>query len=153
MSIIEQIFIAPVSGAPQQAVARVRALAGQGLEGDRHCGVRDYRGQQLTLIEAEVLEAFLAEDGRPLGFAFSRRNLVTRGVSLNALVGQRFYIGDVELWGVETCEPCATLGRSLADARLSAAEAVRYFVGRGGLRAEIRRGGWIACGDPLVAPG
>lgn len=150
MSVIEHIFIAPAAGAPQQSVDAVKAVAGEGLQGDRYFGVREHRGQHLTLIEAEVLEAFLARDGRPLGWALSRRNLITRGVSLNALVGRRFQIGEVELIGVETCEPCATLGRSLADERLSAAEAVRYFVGRGGLRADILRSGWIACGDAIV---
>jgi MOSC domain-containing protein YiiM len=150
MSVVEQIFIAPASGAPQQALESVRAVAGCGLEGDRHFAAQDYRGQQLTLIEAEVLEAFLAEDGRPLGFAFSRRNLVTRGVSLNALVGRRFRVGEVLFYGVETCEPCATLGRQLASERLGVAEAVRRFVGCGGLRAEILASGWIRCGDPLL---
>jgi MOSC domain-containing protein YiiM len=97
-----------------------------------------------------VLEAFLAEDGRPLGFAFSRRNLVTRGVSLNALVGRRFRVGEALFYGVETCEPCATLGRQLASERISVADVVRRFAGCGGLRANILVSGWIRRGDALV---
>lgn len=150
MSLIEQIYIAPASGAPQQPRDAVHAVAGRGLEGDRHYAARDYRGQQLTLVEGEVLDAFLAEDGRTLGAGFTRRNLITRGVALNPLVGRRFRIGEVLLYGVETCEPCATLGRQLASERISVADVVRRLAGCGGLRADILVSGWIRRGDALV---
>ena len=87
--------------APVQAAS---ALAGKGLQGDRHF----YRegaapGEALTLIEAEVLESV------GLTGAQSRRQVVVRGVRLNDLVGKHFRVGEVECLGVELCEPCLHL--------------------------------------------
>lgn len=146
---IEYIFIAPSPGALLLACQQISLVAGRGIVGDRNFGVQHYPGQNLTLIAAEEIEAFYAFRGRPHDFALSRRNLVTRGVDLNALVGREFRIGNVRLRGVELCEPCASLGQSLADASFSAADVVRYWVGRGGLRADVLNDGEIALGDTL----
>jgi hypothetical protein len=64
-------------------------------------------GYDLTLIEAEVLDELTLADGNRMGYAEARPNIVTRGIDLNALVGQRFRIGDVECVGRRLCEPCA----------------------------------------------
>lgn len=139
-----------VSAAPvqlPQQVARARVIAGRGLEGDRYAaGIgtwSDYpvrTGVDLTLIEAEVLEAV------GLTGAAARRNLVTRGVRLNDLVGKRFRVGEVECYGDRRCEPCAHLERLT---RLSS----RALAHRGGLRADVLNGGEIAVGDAVVVAG
>jgi MOSC domain-containing protein YiiM len=120
-------------------VESVRAVAGQGLEGDRHFRPKGARpGGALTLIEAEVL----AEVG--LTGPESRRQLVVSSVSLNDLVGRRFRVGEVECLGVELCEPCLHL-QSLTRPGI-----IDELVHRGGLNADLLTGGRIAVGDPVV---
>ena len=129
---------------PSDAIAPVHsasALAGKGLEGDRHFHEEGAKpGQALTLIEAEALE-----DVRLTG-AQSRRQVVVRGVRLNDLVGRRFRVGDVECLGVELCEPCLHLQQ------LTRPGIIKDLVHRGGLRADIRSDGSIAVGDLVVIP-
>jgi MOSC domain-containing protein YiiM len=140
---VEAIALAPDAEAPMTLVDAVTAHAGRGLEGDRYGDGRGTfsnrfaRGIDVTLIEAEALEE--------LGFtpADARRNIVTRGIDLNALTGARFRIGDVEIQGQRLCEPCAHL------ARLSPGT-LRPLVHRGGLRADIVAGGTIRVGDPVM---
>lgn len=147
--IVERLFTSPESAAPLAARRRILLLAGRGIAGDRHCGRQDWPGQSLTLVEAEEIEAFCALTGRRSDLALTRRNIVTRGVRLNDLVGRRFRIGECLLRGVERCEPCATLGRLLAAPGFDAAAVVAYWTGRGGLRADILADGSITVGDTL----
>ena len=113
---VEAIVVAPHAEAMMVTVQRATARAGRGLEGDRYFDRRGTfsnvhaRGHDLTLIEAEVLDALRLPGGQ-LGPEEARRNVVTRGIDLNALVGQRFRIGDVECFGQRLCEPCAHLER------------------------------------------
>lgn len=144
---IEHIFIATASGGPQQARESVTVVAGAGIEGDRYFGRHDEPGQNITLVEAEAIEAFLSEQQRPLDHSVTNRNLVTRGVRLNELVGREFTIGPVRLRGVELCEPCMGLGQALAGPSLTPAEVVKCLVHRAGLRADVLCDGVIARGD------
>jgi MOSC domain-containing protein YiiM len=147
--VIEAIHIARAAGEAMRAVAAVRAVAGVGLDGDRYaCGRGYYQdpglGRDLTLIEAEVMEA-LAADGIALAPGETRRNLTTRGIGLNELVGHRFWVGDVLCHGSLLCEPC----QYLVD--LTGKPLLRPLVHRGGLRADIVRGGVIRRGDAVCA--
>ncbi len=137
------LLVAPEAEAPLVAVESVVAIAGRGLEGDRYASGRGTfsgpgRGYQLTLVEAETL------DELNVSWERARRNVVTRGVSLNPLVGRRFRIGEVECIGRRLCEPCAHLEK------VSGAGLLRPLVHRGGLRADILAGGTIELGDELV---
>jgi hypothetical protein len=127
---------------PSNALAPVnfgRAVAGCGLEGDRHFRAQGQRrGGALTLIEAEVL----ADVG--LAGAQSRRQVVVHGVRLNELVGKRFMVGAVECFGVELCEPCLHL-QSLTRPGI-----IDELVHRGGLNADILTTGTIAVGDEIT---
>lgn len=128
-------------GLVEQAVAR----AGRGLEGDRYGAGRGTfsnphaAGVDLTLIEAEALDdlGLTPEDGR--------RNVVTRGIDLDALRGRRFLVGDVECLGQRLCEPCAHLQR------LAGPGTLRALVHRGGLRADVLSDGVIRVGDAVRA--
>jgi len=80
---------------------------------------------------------------RSLGYAEARRNVVTRGIDLNALVGRRFRIGDVECLGQRLCEPCAHLER------LTSKGVLRGLIHRGGLRADVLTGGQVTTGAVL----
>lgn len=147
------IFIAPVGGGRMSSVDQIRAAMGQGLEGDRYFhGVGTYSdrpatGREVTLIEAEALEAAGRDYGLRLGPGDARRNVVTAGVSLNHLVGQEFAVGEVRLRGMRLCEPCEHL------AELTGQPVVKALIHRGGLRAEIVSGGLIRVGDPVLPGG
>lgn len=147
--IVERVFVRPSQSAGQDERESVLAIAGTGIEGDRYFGRNDAPGQNLTLVEAEEIEAFLAELGRPADLSITRRNLVTRGVRLNALLGREFSIGAVRLRGIELCEPCNSLGKALAGPELDAASVVRRLTHRAGLRADILSSGEIVRGAQL----
>ena len=78
----------------------------------------------------------------------ARRNVVTRGVDLNALVGERFRIGDVECFGQRLCEPCAHLERLTAQAGKRGT--LRALIHKGGLRADVVSDGTVRVGDEIA---
>lgn len=141
------IHLAAEKAGDLRRVDSVRAFAGAGLEGDRYenraggCPAK----RQATLIEAEAIAAVEREHRIALGPGESRRNITTRGVELNPLVGREFSVGEVRLRGIELCEPCGYLEKlTMPGVR----EALRH---RGGLRAEILSDGVIRVGDPVSA--
>lgn len=148
---LDAIFLAAARGAEAVSVETARAVTGRGLEGDRYFGLqRALPGaavdeREVTLIEAEAIEALARDHGLALAPAAARRNLVTRGVALNHLVGATFTIGEVTLAGQRLCEPCTRL------ARTTSREVMRALVHRGGLRARIVDGGVLRVGDAIVA--
>jgi hypothetical protein len=136
------ILVAPAAEAPLARVETAEAVPGRGLVGDRYeTGAGTFsapgRGYQLTLVEGEVLD----EIG--LSWEGARRNIVTTGISLNALVGKRFQLGPVECVGRRLAEPCAHLEK------LARPGLLRPLVHRGGLRADILSGGTISIGDEI----
>jgi len=136
--VIEAIHIGPDEAGPLAPVESVTAVAGKGLEGDRN--FRDggaKPGQALTLVEAENVEDV------ELGLGETRRNLTTRGVRLNDLVGKHFKVGDVECYGVELCEPCSHL-ESMTRPGI-----IKDLVHRAGINADILTDGVIRVGDPI----
>jgi MOSC domain-containing protein YiiM len=144
---VEAIHLAPESGAETESVESADALAGDGLRGDRHFGGD---GADLTLIEAEALEAAAGQDGDgdakasiDLGDGEHRRNVTTRDSALNHLVGERFRVGEVVCEGVELCEPCGHLESLTEEGAVSA------LLHRGGLCAEVVESGTIEVGDDL----
>lgn len=145
---VVSINIAAKAEAPIQSVSEARAVPGQGLEGDRY-----FKGEgtfskpqpdrELTLIEVEAIEAMRHELGVELDPGSGRRNIVTRDVPLNHLVGREFWIGDVKVRGLKLCEPCSHL------ARLSHSSVLPGLVHRGGLRAQILNEGVIRAGASI----
>ncbi|GLR13843.1 hypothetical protein GCM10007907_26330 [Chitinimonas prasina] len=144
--IVERIFISPERGVAQEECEHITLHSGMGILGDRYFGKHTYPGQNLTLVEAEVIEQFCAAQLRTPDLSITRRNLVTRGLRLNDLVNVEFTIGPVRLRGVELCEPCILVGNNLSSASLTPAEVIKYWVHRGGLRADVISGGEIARG-------
>jgi MOSC domain-containing protein YiiM len=147
--VVEQIAITPIESALPERVESVEVLPDQGPRGDRYFveapdPERRGEGRDLTLIEAEALEAFAAETGLPLTHEESRRNVLTRDVRLNDLVGKRFRIGAVECVAVQLCEPCSHLQGLTREGVL------RGMVHRAGLNANVVTAGTIATGDDVV---
>ena len=146
------MYLADVARGPVRAVAEARAVAGRGLAGDRYeRGMGTFSDwpadHEFTLIEAEVIEAALADyPGLVLAPGEHRRNVATRGVRLNDLVGKRFRIGaEVLCEGTRLCEPCAHLEVITGKGGLC-----RVLAGRGGLRARLLTSGMIRLGDPIT---
>jgi len=144
------IQTSPGSGEPMVHHEKISSVSGLGLEADRYSmglgsWVKEIKpgDHELTLIESEQLAWLQRETGQELTHRMSRRNLLTKGVDLNALVGVRFLIGDVEVEGMRLCEPCKTLQQQTGLDLLPA------MVGRSGLNCCIHTGGVIRVGDPV----
>jgi MOSC domain-containing protein YiiM len=137
------IFMGPKRLQPMKHVSEIRAIAGEGLEGDRYSrsGVAT---KQITLIESEALEAAARDYGFSIAAEESRRNVLTRGIALNHLVGREFTVGDIRLRGLKLCEPCTHLEG------LTGKDMIKALRHRGGLRAEILEGGTIRPGDIIT---
>jgi MOSC domain-containing protein YiiM len=142
---VEGIYIAAEHGDSPGPVDSVRAVAGRGLEGNRYFFDEAAPGTALTLIAAEAVEAMEREHGISIETRESRRNVVTRGIDVNALVGKRFRVGDVECRGVELCEPCAGLQA------MTKPGVIKGLAHRGGLNADILSDGNITVGDTVAA--
>lgn len=146
---VVSIHLAAVASAPMEEVKEAHAVPGRGLEGDRYFSrVGTYSqsplpGRDVTLIEVEAIEALKRDYGVELGLGDSRRNIVTRGMPLNHLVGRQFKIGEATLRGIRLCEPCSHMES------LSKKGAQRGLIHRGGLRAEVLTAGRIRAGDAI----
>src|SRR4051794_12060426 len=145
---VEAVLVAAHAEAAMTRVDRAIARAARGLEGDRYFDQRGTfsdaydRGHDLTLIEAEALDTLALASGQ-LAPEEARRNIVTRGIDLDALVGERFRIGGVECFGQRLCEPCAHLER------LTKPGVLRALFHKGGLRADVLTDGEIRLGDEI----
>ena len=135
---VQLIHMGSSDGAELSTVDSARAVAGKGLEGDRHFHPEGApAGQALTLVEAEAVE----DVGLPPGG--TRRQLTVRGVRLNDLIGRRFRVGEVERFGVELCEPCKHL-ESMTRPGI-----IRELAHRAGINADILNDGTISVGDEI----
>lgn len=147
---VEGIYITPHRGEPTILVEQVHVVPGMGIEGDRYftqpgkSGDHSKPGREITLIEMEAIEAICQEDDIYITPDQTRRNIVTRGVSLNDLVGRVFKIGTIQLRGIRLCEPCNYLA-SRTDPRI-----MHTMAHRGGLRAEIISEGIIHINDIIT---
>jgi len=146
---VVSIQIAPEATVPLQSVEQVRAVAGLGLEGDRYYhrrgtySAKPDPSREATFIEIEALEALRRDYDLDLSPLESRRNIVTRGVALDHLVGREFRVGEAIFRGIRLCEPCTHLEQ------VSGKKVRTGLVHRGGLRAQILRSGLVRLGDTV----
>jgi len=144
------LYTAPDAAVPMESQEEVKAVAGRGLEGDRylngtgHWSKTPGVSREVTLIELETIEALEREKSIAITPGAVRRNVVTRGVPLNHLVGREFQVGAVSLRGTRLCEPCAYLEGLTQQGILAG------LIHRGGLRAEIVTGGTIRVEDAIT---
>lgn len=148
MGHVEHIHIAPYESAPMQSVGEVEAIKGVGLAGDRKANRTGYwsdafAGREITLVEAESLEMLARDHDIVLGPGGTRRNVTTRDVRLNDLVGKTFRVGDVVMTGVKLCEPCEHLQGMVGK------PVIKPLTHRAGLRAMLVNSGVIHVGDAV----
>ncbi len=150
--IVLKIFTTPEPGGEMNSVDSVTAVEGRGLMGDRYYSLTGTFSkpeiepdQEVSLIEAEAFEELKQKYDIELGYSQSRRNILTRDVDLNSLVGKTFKVGEVTLTGIRLCEPCNYLSGLTGHPKL-----VKQWLHRAGLRAHIRKGGQIQVNDKIV---
>ena len=152
------IHVADKAGGPLSALETAELTAGRGIVSDRHYFRPDMEPKrELTLIESEQIEHLNRDSGLDLSPEECRRNIVTRGIRLNDLVGREFRLGAVRLRGMELCEPCAYLADLLHQqgrlGDLTRPEFVARLTHRAGLRARVLDGGMLSAGDLFGSAG
>jgi hypothetical protein len=150
MASVIEILIAPSAGAPMVSLQRVLAIPGKGLQDDRYySGTGTFSKQpqsidsEMTLIESEMISSFAKSSGQPFDAACARRNIVTEGVDLNALLDVDFLIGGVRVRGLRLCEPCKHL------AALGFPEVLPGLIHKAGLRVHVLSEGILSVGDAI----
>lgn len=150
MGTVEYIHMASEMGKPMTALPAARVLAGKGIEGDRYAsGIGRYSnhpapGRHVTLIEIEVMEDIARVWGIPFAPHASRRNITTKDIRLNFLVGKKLHIGSVVLDVVRLCDPCLYLQQLLNRPVL------RPLAKRAGIRCDVVTAGTISVGDTIT---
>jgi MOSC domain-containing protein YiiM len=146
---VVHLFTATGAEAAMTSVPEIRAVAGKGVDGDRYFNStgtfskKKTPDRQITLIEIEAISDAVRDYKIELAPIETRRNVVTRGVALNHLVGRNFTVGEVRLRGLKLCDPCGHLEK------LTRTGVKDALANRGGLRCEILRGGVIRCADAI----
>ena len=151
---IVAIFIAKQASTQIESVSEANLVAGRGIEGDRYFHgqgtfskkLKGLPDRELTLVEAEEIDAFNKKHSAGFKHGDFRRNILTSGIRLNDLVGVQFWVGGALVEGVRLCEPCKHLGAYLAP--IVATE----MAGRTGLRARIVSSGTVKVGEEVVRP-
>jgi len=152
MGNVKSIYICEAAVQPMQAVSSAELVAGKGIVGDRYYNetgtfsakLAGKPSREATLIEIENIEEFNKTYAHEFTEGEFRRNIVTSGIGLNDLIGKQFSIGDTVLRGLKLCEPCTHLQAVLTE------DVLPGLVGKGGLRAEIVKGGEISVGDRIA---
>jgi hypothetical protein len=150
--LISGIYISRDRAIPMISVGEAHAVPGRGLQGDRYfTGGGTFSDpfpnadSEVTLIEEESVEAFNRDNGGTMDTGSSRRNIVTKGIKLNDLVGREFMIGTVRFLGHGLCEPCDHLQKLIGE------QVLPGLVGRGGLRAQVLSEGVFRLGESIEA--
>ena len=125
-------------------VNSINVLANQGIVGDRHFKEFNDPYNQLSLIESENIDYYNIKYNLNIPYINFRRNIVTKGIQLNDLVGKKILVGNVELEGIDLCRPCRHLTEVLGQDNI-----IKEFLRRGGLRCQILSSSSIKIGDQI----
>ena len=144
MSVVYKLGITINNNQPINEVKSIDVLANQGVIGDRHFSKFNDPYNQLSLIEAENIDYYNIKYGLNIPYINFRRNIITKGIKLNDLVGKKFKIGKVELEGIDLCRPCKHLSEFLGQNNI-----IKEFLRKGGLRCQILTSSSIEVGDKI----
>ena len=144
MSVVYKLGITINNNQPINEVKSIDVLANQGVIGDRHFSKFNDPYNQLSLIEAENIDYYNIKFGLNIPYINFRRNIITKGIKLNDLVGKKLKIGKVELEGIDLCRPCKHLSEFLGQNNI-----IKEFLRRGGLRCQILNSSSIEVGDKI----
>ena len=144
MSEVSKICITNKSAEEMQDVNTVEVIASKGIVNDRYFNENNDQALQITLIESENIDYYNQISETNIPYISFRRNIITKGIQLNNLVGKEFLIGNVKIKGHRLCAPCRYLQEMLKQKNL-----VKKLLNRGGLRCEILTDGIISVNDPI----
>ena len=144
MSEVSKICITNKSAEEMKDVNTVEVIASKGIVTDRYFKENNDQAVQITLIESENIDYYNEISETKIPYINFRRNIITKGIQLNDLVGKEFLIGDVKIKGHRLCAPCRYLQEMLKQKNL-----VKKLLNRGGLRCEILTDGIISVNDPI----
>ena len=144
MSKVFKLGISSENNKEIQEVESIDVIANKGVIGDRHFDEYNDPYCQLSLIESENIDYYNFKYGLNIPYINFRRNIVTRGVRLNDLVGKKLIIGSVEVEGIDLCRPCKHLTEMLFQDNI-----LKEFLRRGGLRCQILSSSKIRIGDKI----
>lgn len=147
---IVAIFVASRHREPPMEVDSVQLKQGRGIVGDRFFGFRrSHPGRNLTLIEYESIQEFNRLNNQNVPFAAAGRNIVTRDIRINDLIGKHFLLGNTLCLGVEPCEPCRILARNFACNALPHDFIINAMRDKSGIRAQVLADGIINKDDEI----
>ena len=144
MAEVFKLGIAAKNNQPIKEVNSIEVLANKGIVGDRHFNDFNDPYNQLSLIESENIDEYNIKFGLDIPYINFRRNIITKGIQLNDLIGKKLQIGNVELEGVELCRPCRHLTEMLNQKNI-----LKEFMRKGGLRCQILSSSKISTGDKI----
>ena len=144
MSEVSKICITSKSAEEMQDVNTVEVIASKGIVKDRYFNENNNQDIQITLIESENIDYYNQISETNIPYISFRRNIITKGIQLNDLVGKEILIGNVKIKGHRLCAPCRYLQEMLKQKNL-----VKKLLNRGGLRCEILTDGIISVNDPI----
>jgi len=146
MSEVLKLGITAINNQSIQEVDSIEVIANQGIVGDRHFKKFNDPYNQISLIESEGIDNYNIKFGLNISYIDFRRNIITKGIKLNALVGKKFKVGTVELEGLDLCRPCRHLSEILNQKNI-----IKEFIRKGGLRCQILSSSNINVGDKIKA--
>ena len=141
---VVNICITSESGKKMESMNSIKVIANKGIVNDRYFKENNDKNNQITLIESENVDYYNKISGTDFIPTDFRRNVITKGISLNKLVGKEILIGEVRLKIHDLCEPCRYLQELLGEKNL-----VKKLLNRGGLRCELLTNGNINVNDPI----
>ena len=141
---VANICISSESGKKMESMNSIKVIANKGIVNDRYFKEKNDKNNQITLIESENVDYYNKISGTNFIPTDFRRNVITKGISLNKLVGKEILIGEVRLKVHDLCEPCRYLQELLGEKNL-----VKKLLNRGGLRCELLTNGNINVNDPI----
>ena len=144
MSEVYKIGITNNNNQQIKEVNSIDVLANQGVLGDRHFKEFNDPYNQISLIEAENIDHYNIKFGLNIPYLNFRRNIVTKGIKLNDLVGKKFQIDNVDLEGIDLCRPCRHLCEILEQDNI-----IKEFLRGGGLRCQILSSSSIRIGSKI----
>ena len=145
MSKVFKLGITSKNNQEIKEVESIEVLADKGVVGDRHFKNFNDPYCQLSLIESENIDHYNIKYGLNISYINFRRNIVTKGIQLNELVGKKFKIGNVKVEGIDLCRPCRHLTEMLSQNNI-----LKEFLRKGGLRCQILSSSKITIGDKIV---
>ena len=142
MSKVLKLGIIDINNKKIKEVEKIEVLSNKGVIGDRHFNEFNDPYCQLSLIESENIDYYNLRYGLNIPYLDFRRNVVTKGIRLNELIGKKFVIGKVKVEGIDLCRPCRHLTETLGQENI-----IKEFLRKGGLRCQILSSSSISVND------